>query len=87
MYNPVRNGGIALPGKQRLYSLEASLPRLIEIMWLADPLLYKILGVIVQEHPSSKKVGGLPAQTGQHGMDQLSSVAVKLVPSKQLNNK
>jgi hypothetical protein len=48
MYNPVQNGGIPLPGKQVLYSLEASLPRLNEIMWLADLLLYKILGVIVQ---------------------------------------
>jgi hypothetical protein len=64
------------PGKQRLCSLEASLPRLIEIMWLADPLLYKILGVIIHEHPSSKKVGWLPAQPGQHGMGQLSSVTV-----------
>ncbi len=53
------------PGKQRWYSLEASLPRLTEIMWLADPLLHKILGVIIHVHPSSKKVGRLPAKTAR----------------------
>ncbi len=69
MYNLVRDGGIALPGKQRLYSLAPSLPRLIEIMWLADPLLYKILGVIIHEHPSAKKVGvaSCTVRSARHG--------------------
>jgi hypothetical protein len=40
--SPVRYCGQPLPGLQRLYSLEASHPRLPEIIRLADPLLYNI---------------------------------------------
>jgi hypothetical protein len=39
VFSPVWYGGKPLPGQQRLYHLEASLPRLIKIIQLADPVL------------------------------------------------